>query len=136
LDFDAPAELVWNAWTEPAWVSRWFGSDPNGKVNAAEMDLRPGGRFEVNFENGDGSQHTCRGVYKEVVPFRHLAFTWEWKSEPGIVSFVRIELSPSGQGTRMNFEHAHAGTKSEHQYLEGWKSSFAKLQKTLTRHRK
>jgi uncharacterized protein YndB with AHSA1/START domain len=127
-EFKVPPALVWKAWTEPREVSKWFGSDPKGKVISAEIDLRPGGQFEISFENSDGSPHTCSGMYTLVEPFTSLQFTWQWKSEPGVESQVRIELSPTEHSTRMNFEHVQLGTKSAHNYPEGWRRTFSKLE--------
>ena len=34
-------EKVWEAWTEPDIIMKWFGSDPNGEVLSAKLDVRP-----------------------------------------------------------------------------------------------
>ena len=128
---NAPIADVWNAWTEPVCVLNWFGSDPNGKGLEAKLDVRPGGSFKVTFANSDGAEHTCGGIYAEVEPVSKLTFSWTWKSEPGVESFITVLLTPEGNGTRMNFEHAHLGTASQHDYLNGWKSTFEKLKRLL-----
>ncbi len=46
----ASIEKVWKAWTDPALIMNWFGSDPGGKVLEARLDVRPGGRFEITFQ--------------------------------------------------------------------------------------
>ena len=46
----ASVEEMWAAWTEPGVIMKWFGSDPNGEVLSAEVDLWPGGNFEVSFK--------------------------------------------------------------------------------------
>lgn len=124
-------EQVWSAWTEPSVISKWFGSDADGKVLDAKMEVKPGGSFKINFANGDGSQHTCFGIYEEVKPFSKLSFNWQWKEEPGVNSFVTVLLTKENNFTRMQFTHAHVGTASAHNYLEGWKSTFKKLEKVL-----
>jgi uncharacterized protein YndB with AHSA1/START domain len=128
----APVEQVWQAWTDVALLLQWVGSDPNGRGRSADLDLRPGGKYKVSFENGDGSGHTFSGVYKEVDAPRKLAFTWEWENEPGVESFVTVLLVPEGDRTRMYFEHARVGFASAHQYVEGWTSTFGKLERMLT----
>ncbi|WP_415910538.1 SRPBCC family protein [Oleiharenicola sp. Vm1] len=129
--FAAPPADVWRAWTDPADVRRWFGSDPLGTVRAARLDVRPGGSFEVAFADRDGTEHTCRGEYLEVVPAARLAFTWRWQSEPGVETRVRVALAADGAGTRMDFEHAHLGAASRHDYARGWQSTFDKLERLL-----
>ena len=113
-------------------ISKWFGSDPNGSVLKAEMDVQPGGKFKISFSNQDGTEHTCYGTYQEVRPFDALSFTWTWKAEPGVESRVTVLLSSeSDNSTRMQFEHAHVGHESAHSYQQGWESTFLKLARVL-----
>ena len=127
----APIQAVWNAWTHPGLILQWFGSDPNGVGISAHVDLRPGGSFEISFRGSEGIAHTCFGVYKEVAAFSRLIFSWEWKSEPGVESRVTVLLTPEGDHTLMQFEHAHVGSKSAHNYKAGWRDTFVKLERVL-----
>jgi uncharacterized protein YndB with AHSA1/START domain len=127
----APVEQVWKAWTEPAFVLNFFGSDLDGWGVKAELDVRPGGKYQVTFANSDGAEHTGNGVYTEVKAFNCLTFTWTWKSEPGVESFVTVVLIPEGDFTRLQFQHANVGTASAHNYLYGWQQSFLKLERML-----
>jgi uncharacterized protein YndB with AHSA1/START domain len=67
--FDAPRELVWEAWTKPEQLARWWG--PAGWTNRLEtitMDVRPGGTFRVtSVSDSDGTEMTSEGVYRELV---------------------------------------------------------------------
>lgn len=129
---DAPVEEVWYAWTEPAQV-HWFGSDPQGKLVSAHLDVREGGFYEITFQDSDHTEHTCSGIYKEVRRFHKLSFTWTWKSEPGVETLVTVQLSQEGNATRMQFKHANLGTASLHNYESGWKTTFLKLERMLAR---
>jgi uncharacterized protein YndB with AHSA1/START domain len=122
---------VWKAWTDPALILKWFGSEAESKGLKAELDMRPGGSYEISFGASDGSEHTCGGVYIVVREFSKLVFTWTWKSEPGVESIVTVLLSPEADHTRMLFEHAHVGNASKHDYLDGWQGTFSKLGKIL-----
>lgn len=126
-EFQAPPEELWRAWTDPAWVSKWFGSNAGGKVLDARLDVRPGGEFSVTFADADGTEHTCSGRYVEVDPARRLQFTWQWKSEPGVETLVSVALAPEGSGTRMRFEHSRLFQASAHDYASGWRTTFDKL---------
>ena len=55
---DAPPEKVWKAWTDPSFIMNWFGSDPNGNVSDAKLDVRPGGYFEITFSDADLTEHS------------------------------------------------------------------------------
>lgn len=130
---NAPIKNVWNAWTDPALIN-WFGSDPNGVVVSAKLDVRQGGRFEITFKDADQTEHTCSGVYVDVQEFNKLSFSWTWKNEPGVESLVTVALTSEGNTTRMLFQHAHVGTASMHNYLSGWQATFSKLERMLTQH--
>ena len=129
----ASIEKVWQAWTDSEAMT-WFGSDPNGQVVKASIDARPGGNFEITFQNSDKTEFTCFGIYEDVRPPNHLSFSWEWKNEPGVRSFVTLLLSSEGNdNTKMNFSHANVGDKSAHDYEIGWQSTFLKLDRALLR---
>lgn len=67
--YDAPRELVWKAWTEPARLAQWWG--PRGwRTDPADvtMDVQPGGAFRVTSVNdAGGAEMTTESVFREVV---------------------------------------------------------------------
>ena len=129
--FPAPAEDVWKAWTDPALLLRWVGSDPRGRGLEADLDVRPGGRFTFSFENGDGTAFTAMGVYSVVLSPDRLAFTWTWANEPGHETRVDVSLERGEKGTLMRFRHENLDPASAHDYQTGWGSTFSKLSRTL-----
>ena len=100
--FDVLPGKVWRGWTDPEVVRQWFGSDPAGKVLAVQLDVRPGGSFEVSFMDSNGTEHTCSGVFADVQPETKLSFSWRWKSEPGVETFVSVLLERRGTGTQLS----------------------------------
>ena len=63
--FDAPRERVFDAWTTPEHLTRWFG--PNGfTMTTHEIDVRPGGRWRFMFHGPDGTNYDSRMVFLEV----------------------------------------------------------------------
>jgi uncharacterized protein YndB with AHSA1/START domain len=131
--FDAAREKVWQAWTDPQMVTQWFGSDPDGKVLSATINARPGGTFEITFANADGTAFTCFGTYQEVDTYKKLAFTWSWINSPDVVEFVTVSLRDEPGGTHMDFEIANIDPNSAHNYEPGWKSTFEKLERALSK---
>ena len=129
--FSATPKLVWDCWTNPAHILRWFGSDPNGHGVSAQADLQPGANFEITFSNADGTQHTCTGTYADVRPHTNLSFTWRWKGTEEPESFVTIALTPHEAATEMRFEHTNLGHASSHDYAAGWQRTFDKLDRLL-----
>lgn len=130
--FPFPPARVWQGWTDPALVRRWFGSDPQGTVLGAGLDVRVGGGFEVTFRNSDGTEFTCFGSYSAVVEGQRLAFTWQWKNTPGVIESVDIQLRAEGEGTLMVFEHADIDPDTSHGYQAGWNNTFDKLNRCLS----
>ena len=75
--YDAPRELVWNAWTRPDQLAAWWGA--KGWRTPAEnisVDLRPGGVMRLtSVSEADGTEMTTEGVFSEVVEPERLAFS-------------------------------------------------------------
>src|ERR1700740_2551312 len=67
--FDAPRHLVFEAFTKPELLKRWFG--PRGwSLPVCEVDLRVGGGFRFVLRGPDGQQMGMRGTYRELDPPR------------------------------------------------------------------
>lgn len=74
--FDAPRELVWEAWTNPEHVAHWWG--PKGFGGAAcELDLRVGGAFRLDLCAPDGSVYPCVGTFREIVKHERIVYEGE-----------------------------------------------------------
>lgn len=66
-DFDAPRHLVFDAFSRPELLRRWFG--PRGwSLIVCEVDLKVGGGFRFVLRSPDGVDMGMRGVYREIVP--------------------------------------------------------------------
>jgi len=71
--FDAPRELVFEAWTRPEHAMKWFG--PKGYTcTLHEMDVRVGGRWRFDMFAPDGTLYPNRIEYVEIVPNERLVF--------------------------------------------------------------
>jgi uncharacterized protein YndB with AHSA1/START domain len=72
--FDAPREVVFQAWTDPKQLQRWWG--PKGFTNpVCEVDARPGGAIRIHMRAPDGTVYPMTGVFHEVVVPERLVFT-------------------------------------------------------------
>ena len=72
--FDAPRRLVFDAWTRPELLRRWFG--PHGyELVVCEVDLRVGGSWRYVVRAPDGTQMQLHGVYREIVAPERLVRT-------------------------------------------------------------
>lgn len=98
----------------------------------AKLDVRVGGSFSVTFANSDGTEFTAQGIYKEIAENNRLVFTWGWANQPKVDELITLEFSPDGDGTLMTFEQSNIDpSTSMHNYEEGWRSTFQKLEKAL-----
>ena len=72
--YDAPARLVFEAWSKPEHMMKWFG--PKGwPLTLCEMDFRVGGRYRFAMTGPSGEQNTpFGGEYLEIVPDRKIVF--------------------------------------------------------------
>jgi uncharacterized protein YndB with AHSA1/START domain len=130
--FSHPPAKVWQAWTDPSIARLWFGSDPAGKVLEARFDVRVNGSFSVTFANSDGSEFTCQGIYQEIDAPNRLVFTWGWANQPEVKELISLQFVPDERGTSMIFEQSNIDHRTMfHNYAEGWRSTFQKLEKAL-----
>jgi uncharacterized protein YndB with AHSA1/START domain len=90
-DFDAPRELVFKAFTDPALVVRWWGLRASTTI-VDKMDVRMGGiwRYVQRYENG--SEEAFRGVYHQVSAPERLVYTFEYEGMPGHILLETITL--------------------------------------------
>ena len=73
-DFDAPRELVWEAWTTPEHVVQWWG--PRGFTTTIEtMDVRPGGVWKHVMHGPDGTDYPNKSMFTEVVKAERIAYS-------------------------------------------------------------
>jgi uncharacterized protein YndB with AHSA1/START domain len=63
--FDAPRGLVFLVWTQPQYVSQWWGVEGCSIVRC-ELDVRSGGSFRIDMRTADGTIYENRGVYTDV----------------------------------------------------------------------
>ena len=80
-EFDAPADLVYRAWTTPELVKRWFGAN-RAEVISAEIDLRVGGAWRYVSRLPDGGEFAFRGEYRELVPNERIVATEVFEPMP------------------------------------------------------
>jgi uncharacterized protein YndB with AHSA1/START domain len=73
-EFDAPKHLVYEAWTTPDLVKRWW-SGHRGKVTIAEIDLRVGGLWRYVIVADGGFEVAFHGEYREIVPNERIVST-------------------------------------------------------------
>jgi uncharacterized protein YndB with AHSA1/START domain len=79
--FDAPRELVWQAFTSPDHLPQWMLGPEGWTMPVCESDLRPGGAYRYGWRKADGATMEIVGVHKEVEPPERLVSTESWGAD-------------------------------------------------------
>ena len=127
----ARRERVFEAWTRPELMARWFfpGSDWTATISS---DLRVGGRYEISMRDAAGAEHRQFGEYREIVPVSRLVFTWSCPELSVVDSVVTVELVDRGERTELSLVHelpADPNVRRGHE--EGWIGCLGNLEKML-----
>jgi len=127
--FDASAELVFSLWAKPEHMKRWMG--PEGFVCPhAEIDFRVGGAYRCMMKSPSNDENWFGGVYREIVPYRRLVFTFAWDAGPSsrIETLVTITLTERGGKTVQTFHQTpFSSVEARDRHVGGWTSCFDKL---------
>jgi len=98
--FNAPRELVFKAFTDPALLPRWWG--PSSLTTTVDqMDVRAGGSWRFIQRDPQGTTHAFRGVYHDVVAPERMVATFEYEPVAGHVSLVSARFESLGDRTRL-----------------------------------
>ncbi|MEO6608786.1 MAG: SRPBCC family protein [Aestuariivirga sp.] len=119
--FNAPARLVFEAWTKPELFKRWWAPKSSGMaIVSCTMDVRVGGGYSLTFSHPKADKpFTFFGKYLEVVPASRLVWTNE-ESEGGAISTV--VLTEKGGKTELVFSERYPTKEALDQSYEGMES--------------
>jgi uncharacterized protein YndB with AHSA1/START domain len=114
--FDAPIELVFQAWTNPEYVARWWG--PNGFTNTFhEFELKPSGNWKFDMHGPDGTTYPNHIIFDEISPLKRIVLNHV--SEPEFLITA-------------TFEDLGSSTKVIHRQLFKKTSVFEKVKSMCT----
>jgi uncharacterized protein YndB with AHSA1/START domain len=89
--FNGPARIVFEAWTTPELLKRWWAPKSSGMILlSCEADVRAGGRYRFEFGHGESKTMAFFGRYIEVIPNARLVWTNE-ESDEGAVTTLTFE---------------------------------------------
>jgi uncharacterized protein YndB with AHSA1/START domain len=120
---------------------QWYCPKP-WQVSKAELELRPGGKFNVTMQGPEGEIMDINGIYLEIVPMTRLIFTDAYREDfwPQPQSFMTgcVEMSDAGLNqTKIIWSARHANAEAVKQHLEmgfeaGWNASADQLAELAT----
>jgi uncharacterized protein YndB with AHSA1/START domain len=137
--FDAPRELVFKAWTDPAQFAHWFGGrEAEVPVSTVSMDVRPGGDWRATmFAGPDRHEIHWHGSYREVAEPERLVFTIS--DQPAetagdeVVTVVLTELGDSRTEMRVHQGGGHLTPEQYEGAKQGYAAFFDALEELLAR---
>jgi uncharacterized protein YndB with AHSA1/START domain len=96
-EFDAPAHLVYKAWTTPELVRRWWAGR-RGEMQVVDIDLRVGGTWRyVMLAHGE-FEVAFHGEYREIVPNERIVTTEVYEGAPpaaedvlNVITFTEVD---------------------------------------------
>lgn len=110
-EFDAPAALVFAAWTTPDLVRRWWGDEASPLV-VCDIDLRPGGAWRYVTRAADGTEFGWHGSYLEIAPPHRLVSTEVFEGYPDAEARNTLTLTERGHTTTLAVTVLHSSKEN------------------------
>jgi uncharacterized protein YndB with AHSA1/START domain len=98
--FDAPRELVFNAFTDPDAIRRWWGQRDSETI-VDGLEARTGGRWRFVERDKDGNEYGFHGVFHEVTSPERIVWTFEFEGMPGHVLLETVTFEEQDGKTHM-----------------------------------
>ncbi len=116
-EFDAPKHLVFQAWTTPELVRRWWTAK-RGQMTVAEIDLRVGGKWRyVMVADGD-MEVGFHGEYREIVPNERLVSTEVYEGMPEAEAVNTLTLTETDGRTTLEVLVQHSSKEHRDGHIE------------------
>jgi uncharacterized protein YndB with AHSA1/START domain len=115
--FDAPPQMVFKAWSDPAVFRRWWvpKSVPGMSLVGCDMDVRTGGKYRLEFAMGDQTM-AFYGKYLEVVPGQRIVWTNEEGEEGGVTT---VTFEEQGGKTLVTYHEAYPTAEALEEAMTG-----------------
>jgi uncharacterized protein YndB with AHSA1/START domain len=132
--FAAPAAEVFDAWTSPEVMRRWFHCAHDWETPEAEVDLRVGGTVRVVMRKPDGTEAAARGEFTLIDRPHRLAMTWTFADLPADEQLIELSFTESGGRTTVVLVNSGISTQERRDDQNwGWNGCFDQLERVLTR---
>lgn len=100
--FDAPRDLVYDAFTKPELVKQWLLGPPGWSMPVCEIDLRVGGAYRYLWRHANGQEMGMGGVFRELAPSERIVATEKFDDAwyPG-EALVTTSFAEAGGKTKL-----------------------------------
>jgi uncharacterized protein YndB with AHSA1/START domain len=132
--FAASADDVFDAWTSPEVMRRWFHCLPDWETPSAEVDLRVGGRVRVVMRRPDGTEAGAHGEYTLIDRPNRLVMRWAFEDDPSNEQVIELSFSESGGSTTVLMVNSGISTDERRDAQDwGWQGCLDQLARYLAR---
>ncbi|RPI04955.1 MAG: SRPBCC domain-containing protein [Ignavibacteriae bacterium] len=144
--FNVPNALLWNAWTDPATLKRWWGPR-DYTTPTCTLDFHKGGAYLFCMRSLEGHEFWSTGIYKEIIPFKKIVCTDNFADRDGNIIpaselgfpgewpenlLVTVLFEDLGAQTKVTVKHCGLPEGEMGDLTEvGWNESFDKLAESL-----
>ena len=128
--FDAPLDLVWEAWTQPEHIAHWWS--PKGMpLDVVEYEFKVGGIWKYQMMMPDGCPFDSEGTLKVIEPKTKIVTTADFKPMTLDVE-MHMTFEADGEQTHFKFSVVHATAEyckqqEEMGFYNGWGSAMDRL---------
>jgi uncharacterized protein YndB with AHSA1/START domain len=130
--YEASAEEVFDAWTSPEVMRRWFHCFEDWETPEAEVDLRAGGGVRVVMRRPDGQEAGMGGEYRLIDRPHRLVMTWTFDDHPSNEQLIELTFSESEGSTTVLMVNSRISTDGRRDAQDvGWYGCFIELQRAL-----
>jgi uncharacterized protein YndB with AHSA1/START domain len=130
--FAASAEDVFDAWTSPEVMRRWFHVASDWQTPEAEVDLRVGGRVRVVMRKPDGTEVGAHGEYTLIDRPHRLVMTWTFDDDPSNEQLMELFFLESEGSTTVRMVNSGISTDERRDAQdEGWRGCLGELERAL-----
>jgi uncharacterized protein YndB with AHSA1/START domain len=131
--YAASADEVFDAWTSPEVMRRWFHPSADWGTPVAEVDLRPGGQVRVVMRGPDGTEKEARGRYTLIDRPRRLEMTWTFDDDPSrSEQLIELSFSESDGSTTVRMVNRGIPSADRRDSQDwGWRGCFDQLEREL-----
>ncbi len=130
--FAASPEDVFDAWTSPEVMRRWFHCAPDWDTPEAEVDLRVGGKVRVVMRKPDGTQVEARGEYTVVERPYRLVMTWTFDDDPSNEQLIELSFSEAEGSTTVLMVNSSISTDERRDTQDqGWRGCLDELERLV-----
>jgi uncharacterized protein YndB with AHSA1/START domain len=128
--YAACVEDVFDAWTSPEVMRRWFSCGPDWETPVAEVDLRVGGKVRVVMRRPDGTEVEAQGQFTLIDRPHRLMMTWTFEDDPSNEQLIELSFSASEGSTTVQMVNSGISTEERRDGQEvGWHGCFDKLER-------